>query len=294
MRTLRWAIPIAVVTFLAYYLTQVGWTRVWNSRPTSPGFYLVLFLQVLTLPVFESIIYGRLWSGGKPLNLSVLLRKQYLNGLMVDYSGEAYLYLWAKRTLKLPTKAILHAIKDSNVLSAAASLVLIWPMLLAFAAGGGISVPALKSGYLWALAFAVTVPLGLSLVLVIGGRRVSTLSRMEMAATFSLHLLRSAVQQASEFALWWFSGAVPSAITCLQFVALQFLISRLPLVANKNLLLAGAAIIAAGLLKIEAPPVAAVILIRQAFGLLAAFAVVGVPAFFDRTLIRDEVDPAAT
>jgi hypothetical protein len=291
LKALRVAVPVLLLAYLSYRLTQIGWSQVWNSRPVSPAFYVILLLQILTVPVGETIIYGRLWNGGKRLSLLVFLRKQYLN-IVLDYSGEAYLYFWAKRTLKLPNNTLLHAIKDTNVLSAGASLIMVWLMFLALVTMGGLNLSAVLSHYAWIAAFAVTVPLVLSLALIVGGQRVSILSRAQMASTFCIQLARSFVDLSSEFGLWWFSGALPSVGVCLQFVALQMLVTRLPFIPGKGLLFAGAGIAAAGLIKVPAPPVAAVLVIRPAFHLLVALVLVGIPWLFDRTLFQQEADQA--
>ena len=41
-----------------------------------------------------------------------------------------------------------------------------------------------------------------------------------------------------EFFLWIVSGALPSWVACLQFVALRLVVTRLPLIPNKDLLFA--------------------------------------------------------
>jgi hypothetical protein len=172
--------------------------------------------------------------------------------------------------------------------------VLIWPLIVALVALGGLNLHALKSGYFWPLAATLTLPLILGAALLAGGRRVSILNRAQMASTFSVHFIRSLVQQIAEFGLWWFSGALPSATACLQFVVLQLLITRLPLVPNKNLIFVGAGIAAAGLIKAPAAPIAAVLVIKPAFGLLAAIVVVGVPWLLDRSLFRAEPNAAVS
>ena len=47
---------------------------------------------------------------------------------------------------------------------------------------------------------------------------------------------------AVEFGLWELSGALPSAVACLQFVALRLVVTRVPLVPNKDLIFVGAGI----------------------------------------------------
>ena len=292
LRVLRWAVPILLLAFLGHRLTQLGWAHVWDARPDAPSFYLVLFLPFYVQPIADLIIYRNLLKVGRALPLFVLLRKRYMNGVMLDYSGEAYFFFWAQRNLDLRKGILLHAVKDSNVLSAGAGLAVAWLMVLALVMGGDLQLPASLSGDLKTFISVGSLPLALCLVLVIGGRRVTTLSRGEIAATFAIHLARSIVALSLEFVLWWVSGALPSAFACLEFVALRLLVTRLPLVASKDLLFVGIGVAAAGLMDLSTVKVAAVLVIATAFNLLLEFALVGLPWLFEQIQLRRSVDQA--
>jgi len=249
----RWGIPIALLAFLAYSLTHIGWLHVWSARPSSLGFYLVLLLPFFVQPFADLIIYRNLLGVGRSLPLYVLLRKRYMNSIMLDYSGEAYFFFWVKKNLNLQKGILLHAVKDTNVLSAGAGLAIIWLMLLALVADGVMKMPPFLSSHSWMIVSIGSLPLVLCLALIIGGRRVTALSRSSVLTTFSIHLARSITALAIEFALWWLSGALPSTTVCLEFVALRLLVTRLPLVPNKELIFVGVGIAAAGLLNVSTP-----------------------------------------
>jgi len=292
LRVLRWAVPILLLAFLGHSLTQLGWVHVWDARPDALSFYVVLFLPFYVQPVADLIIYRNLLRVGQTLPLFVLLRKRYLNGVMLDYSGEAYFFFWAQRNLDLRKGILLHAVKDTNVLSAGAGLAVAWLMLLALVASGDMKLPASLSANLQTLVSIGSLPLALCLALVIGGRRVTTLSRSEVASTFAIHLARSVVALSLEFVLWWLSGALPSPSACLEFVGLRLLVTRLPLIASKDLLFIGIGIAAAGLMDLSALRVAAVLVIATAFNQLLEFVLVGLPWLFDQSQLRRSVDQA--
>ena len=289
---LRWGVPIALLGFLAYSLTHLGWLHVWEARPASLGFYLVLLLPFFVQPVADFVIYRNLLGVGRSLPFSVLLRKRYMNNIMLDYSGEAYFFFWAKKNLDLEKGILLHAVKDTNVLSAGAGLAIVWLMLLALVADGIMKLPAFLSNNSWMVISIGSLPLVLCLALIIGGRRVTALSRSAVATTFAIHLARSITALALEFALWWLSGALPSATVCLEFVALRLLVTRLPLVPNKELIFVGVGIAAAGLMSLSAPKVAAVLVIMTAVNLLQEFALVGLPWLFEQFQVRRSADEA--
>ncbi|MDE2133787.1 MAG: hypothetical protein KGM97_08720 [Alphaproteobacteria bacterium] len=294
LRLLRWSVPVLLLAFVGYSLTQLGWLHVWDARPRAPGFYLVLLLPFFVQPVADLIIYRNLLGVGRLLPFSVMMRKRYMNNVMVDYSGEAYFFFWARKNLDLKKGVLLHAVKDTNVLSAGAGLAIVWLMLLALVASGVMKLPSFLPAHMWTLVSVGSLPLVLCLALILGGRRVTALSRGDVATTFAIHLVRSVAALVLEFVLWLLSGALPSAAVCLEFVALRLLVTRLPLVPNKELVFVGVGIAAAGLLDVSAPRVAAVLVIMTAFSLLQEFALVGLPWLFEQFQIRRSADQPAS
>ena len=290
----RWGVPIFLLAILGYSLTQIGWTHVWNARPHVLSFYLVLVFPFFVQPVADLIIYRNLLGVGRSLPFSIMLRKRYMNNVMVDYSGEAYFFLWARKNLDLKKGVLLHAVKDSNILSAGTGLVVVWLMLLALVGSGVMKLPAFLPANSWTVVSVGSFPLVLCLALIVGGRRVTALSRSDVATTFAIHLARSIVALSLEFVLWWLSGALPSATVCLEFVALRLLITRLPFVPSKELVFVGVGIAAAGLMDVSAPRVAAVLVIMTAFSLLLEFALVGLPWLFEQLQVRRNADQTAS
>jgi hypothetical protein len=294
LHLLRWLVPILLLGFLGRRLAQLGWVHVWDARPDAVSFYLVLFLPFFVQPVADLIIYRNLLGVGRTLPLIVLLRKRYLNSVMLEYSGEAYFFFWAQRNLDLGRGVLLHAVKDTNFLSAGAGLAIVWVMLLALVASGGVKLPEFLSANFWTFVSIGSVPLVPCVALVVGGRRVTTLSRGDIASTFAIHLARSVAVLSLEFALWWLSGALPSAAVCLEFVGLRLLVTRLPMMPSKDLLFVGIGIAAAGLMDVSAPKVASVLVITTAFNQLLEFVLVGLPWLFDQFQLWRSADPASS
>jgi hypothetical protein len=94
-----------------------------------------------------------------------------------------------------------------------------------------------------------------------------------MALVFGIHFTRVMAVLTVEFGLWELSGTLPSAVACLQFVALRLVVTRLPLIPNKDLLFVGAGIATAGLAKVAVTPVATVLVILAAADLILAASV---------------------
>jgi hypothetical protein len=278
LKLLQWGIPLLLLALIGRRLGQLGWHEIWAARPANPGFYLLLVLQFFLQPFSDYLVYRNLWRENRP-PLAVILRKRLMNTFMLDYSGEAFFFFWAQRHLKLQRALLVHAIKDSNILSGAASLVMVYILLLLLVGFGGLHVPgnlAHLGGQAWLFVGAGTVPLILAAAILLGHRKLTALSRRQMAATFAIHFTRVIAVLAAEFGLWELSGALPSAIVCLQFVALRLVVTRLPLIPNKDLIFVGAGIATAGLAKMAVTPVATVLVILAAADLILAGSVAAI------------------
>jgi hypothetical protein len=292
LHVVRWIVLIGLLSYLGYSLTRLGWRHVWDARPHAVGFYLVLCLQFFVQPFADLIIYRNLLRIGRDLPFAVMLRKRFLNSVMLEYSGEAYLFFWARQNLDLKKGVLLHAVKDTNVLSAGAGLAMIWLILLVPVTTANVNLPALLSANLHTFAMIGSIPVLLCLALIIGGHRVTTLSRGEIASTFAIHVARIIAVLSLEFAIWRLSGALPSAAFCLEFVALRLVVTRLPLIPGKDMLFVGIGMAAAGFMNLSTPSVAAVLVSMTAFDLIQQFLVVGLPWSLDQikgTTVRAKV-----
>ncbi len=274
----RWGIPLALLVIIAQRLGQLGWREIWLARPAHWGFYILLVAQFFMQPFGDYFVYRGLWPDPPPM--SVILRKRLMNTFMLDYSGEAFFYFWAQRNLKLPPGMLAHGIKDSNILSASAALVMVWLLGLVLLVTGGLHIPVMP-GQRWLYVAVGVLPLILCAGLVLGHRKLTVLSRRQLAATFAIHFLRVIIVLAIEFGLWELSGALPTAIACLQFVALRLVITRLPVVPNKDLIFVGVGMAAAGIANAAVTPVATVLVILAAADLVLAAGVASVPWLID-------------
>jgi hypothetical protein len=288
LQVLRWTVPVLLIAYLGHKLAELGWKEIWRARPANFAFYVFLVLQFFVQPLGDFFIYRNLWGRANAAPLSVILRKRFLNSAMLDYSGEVFFYFWAQRRLTLPPGLLVHSIKDSNILSAGAGLVMVWLLALALLASGGLQIPAALAGHAGLYVLIGSVPLLLCAILVLAHRKVTVLRPGQIAGTFAIHFARCVLVLGIEFALWRLSGALPSAVACLQFVALRLVVTRLPLVPNKDLIFVGAGIAAAGLVKIAVTPVATVLVILAAADLVLASTVAGLPWALDHFFRRED------
>ena len=273
---LRWGIPLALLVIIGRRLSELGWEQMWQARPANIGFYLLLVVQFFLQPVGDYFVYRNLWAGQTP-PMAVILRKRLMNTFMLDYSGEAYFFFWAQQNVRLPLSRVAHGIKDSNLLSGGAGLAMVWILGAILLASGGLHLPVLP-GSKWLYVLVGTVPLFLCAGLIVAHRKVTVLSRRELASVFIIHFLRACLVLAIEFGLWQLSGAMTSWVMSLQFVALRLVITRLPVVPNKDLIFVGLGIAAAGATSAAVTPVATVLVILAAADLILAATVAGMTA----------------
>ena len=273
---MRWGIPLLLLGIVVYGLSHIGWGKIIAARPSAWSFYVALVIPFFVQPIADLVLYRNLLGVGRALPLTIFLRKRYMNTLMLDYSGEVYLFLWARKHLDLKDSLILHAVKDSSVLSAAAGLVVLWLMLLVLIVDHILKIPALAIGK-WPLMLIGSVPLLLGLALFIGNRKLTALSRGQIVSTFAIHLSRAVITLWLEYLIWWLSGALPGAADCLKFVALRLLLTRLPFIPSKDIVWVGVGMAAAGTMAVSAAHVAAVLVMMTAIGLVQDLTIVGLP-----------------
>nr|WP_295109280.1 hypothetical protein [uncultured Caulobacter sp.] len=195
-----------------------------------PLVWPTLVLLYLVQPIFDYAIFRRLWN--LPLaGIEALLRKNVINEVVLGYSGEAFLYVWARRAAAaVPTP--FAAIKDVNIVSA-----LLGNLLTLVLAGitatqlrdldfGQRLGPALWSGL---------IPVAISIGVLVFGRRVFSLSTRELVYVALVSSLRLVAWSALTILVC--AMALPGVELSLWVVllALRSLVSRFPLITNKDL-----------------------------------------------------------
>jgi hypothetical protein len=229
----RWATPalsVALLGAIVWQLSRQGLTLT-NAIPSNPAVWLVLIAYCVAPVLAEFVIYRRLW--GIPFEgLAALGRKQVGNFLLFDLLGEAYFYGWARKKLKMATSPF-GAVKDVTILSAmvgnACTLALMafaWPFIGKL--GHGVTVTA--------VAASIGVVVLVSLLIVIFGNRLFSLSKGELWWVAGVHLLR-VLATTGLIALAWSLYAPQIALSTWALLATaKLMASRLPLFVNPDLI----------------------------------------------------------
>lgn len=240
---LRWVGPLVSVGIITAVLLSVRGLKVAGIAallPRNPVFWILFAIAYLALPTSEWIIYRRLW--GVPRGaLLALLRKLVCNEMLFGYSGEFYFYAWARQSSGVERPQL--AIKDVSILSAMTGVsVALLCGLVAYATLGGAALGPYARQLYASAAFVLTI----SLAAVFFRRRVFSLPAADRRFIGMVHATRLTLVSLLTALMWHMVLPDVALRWWLLLVALQLVVSRLPLVTNKDFIFAGIAIVALG------------------------------------------------
>ncbi len=235
------AITAAILVAVIAQLRSVDIAQVRAMLPASPAFWLAFAAAYFVGPAADWVIFRRLWR--IPVaGFAALLRKLVGNELLFGYAGELYLYTWARRHTEM-TSAPFAAIKDVAILSAMTAnvvtlvlLALAWPLL------SGLNLGIEGRTLLVSVAIVITISSGVLLF----RNKLFSLPAADLRAVSAIHLARIILATALA-ALCWHLVLPQVALSWLLLLAtLRMLVSRLPLLPNKDIVFAGLAIFLVG------------------------------------------------
>ena len=233
----RWPMLIGIVFTLAmlvglgHQLWAAGLPALARSVPASPLFYLVFLALYAAPPLFDYVIFRRLW--GIPFaGLIALAKKRISNDVLFGYSGEAYFYAWARARATM-VAAPFGAVKDVSILSALAGHAMTLGLI-------GLVLPFghdfLRPEWFKGILVLGVVSVAMSLPFLVFSRRVFSLDAPELWRIFWLHCARILAGWVLIALAWHFALPAVDAAMWLLLVAVRQIVSRLPFVPNKDLL----------------------------------------------------------
>jgi hypothetical protein len=238
-RIIRWILTIGIFGFVFWRLSTIGWREVIRSIPISFG-TVTLFVACYTIqPIADYTIYRRLWK--LPLStLPVLFRKRALNEGVMDYFGEIFLIDWGNKSRIDSLGRVASTVKDVSILSIISSHLLTLAVVIYLLSSQALEKlltvdPQIKLHIYIACGFVISL-LVATLAL---QRKVLALPSADLRFVATIHAIRVFAFFGGSIFLW--SVAVPSVhfADWFLFMAAQLLASRLPLVPNRDLVMAG-------------------------------------------------------
>ena len=233
----------AMVVGLARELFGSGLAGLHRAVPAEWGFYAAFTMLYFSLPTGDWIIFRRLWGIPRLGGMVALVKKRIANEVVFGYSGEAYFYAWARARSHM-VAAPFGAVKDVSILSALAGNAITLAMI-AVALPLGYDLFR-TSGYLREIVGSVLIVVATMLPFLIFSRRVFSLPRATLGWIFGVHCLRLVAGSMLIALAWHFALPDVPVGMWLFLAAARLLVSRLPLVPNKDLLFANFAILVIG------------------------------------------------
>lgn len=227
-------VSLALLVMVADQFRHLSFAEIAAMVPHQPAFWLIFAAYYFVAPLSEWVIYRRLWQ--LPFRgMGALLRKLVSNELLLGYLGEVQFYAWARSTLKMEA-APFGAIKDVTILSALTGnvvtvllLIPAWPLV----ASGQLGLE------LHTIFVSLSVVLVTSFAMLLWRRQLFSLPRLDLAFIAAVHVFRIVAMLALAAAMWhWVLPHVP-LLLWLVLASLRMLVSRLPLVPNKDVVFAG-------------------------------------------------------
>lgn len=235
-------ISLAILAVALYQLRGTPIAQILSLVPRSAAFWLVFSIAYLTTPAAEWLIYRRLWhipaSG-----FTALLRKRVANEILLGYLGEVYFYAWVRRTGLITRNAPFGAIKDVAILSAlVGNAVTLLMLALALPFFGLLQLDLGGKAVLGSLGVLAVSSFALLLL----RKRLFTLPRAELWRIAATHLARILTTIGLTALMWHLVLPTVGLVWWLILATLRQLLSRLPLMPNKDLAFVGLAVFVVG------------------------------------------------
>jgi hypothetical protein len=226
------ALTIVMVALLARQLLSTGLAGLEQTLPDTPWFYVFFLLLYFSPVTGDYVIFRKLWH--IPPEGFVALAKKRIANDMLNYSGEAYFYTWARQRTSL-VAAPFGAVKDVSILSAIAGNAFTFGMtVIALSLYLGLLTPHQQQIAIWStvIVFFMSVPF------LIFSKRVFSLDRRMLWWIFGVHIVRLVAGSVLVALTWHFGMPSQSVGMWLLLASLRMIVSRLPLVPNKDLFFA--------------------------------------------------------
>ncbi len=233
---LRRLFLVGILGFVIWRLSELGWGTLLANMPSSPFFYILQLASFLVLPLCEKVIFRIIWQQKMPGVIIAALRKRSLNNVVFGLSGDAFFFLWARGRVDRPSRQLVAGIKDNVILSGVATalfaLIVLASLLLLtrdvvlshLPDFGAYSLPA----------FILLAAVG-GTVLWLLRSHVLWINQSRAGRVLLVHLLRVGTVMTLS-ALQWETGLPEgTALMWVTLVAMQLLISQIPLVPNRDL-----------------------------------------------------------
>ncbi len=259
LRIARASFTISIVLFMVWQLREVEFRSVFQGLPRNPGFYVLLVVLYFLLPVIQFLAYRVVWDFRPGPAIRAFIKKRILNRDVLGYSGEVYIFAWARDHVAMRSRALMECIRDMNIISAVASTLIAILLLAFFALEGQVNVRDLI-GETQAAVLIGGIGGSLILFVIVFTRRkwLFSMPWKQTRIVFGLHVVRVLVRQLLEITMWHLAMPEVPLETWFTYAAASIIVYRLPFIPNQDLLTMAVAVSIAGAMTVSEAHIAAV------------------------------------
>lgn len=252
LRIARISFTIGIILFIVWQLREVEFRSVLQGLPRNPGFYVLLVVLYILLPTIQFLAYRVVWDFRPGHAIRAFIKKRILNREVLGYSGEVYIFAWARDHIAMPNRSLMECIRDMNIISAVASTLTAVLLLAFFALEGQVNVRNLIGETQTAVLIGGIGGTLILLVIVFTRRKwLFSMPWKQTRIIFGLHVARVLVRQVLEITMWHFAMPGVSIETWFTYAAASIVVYRLPFIPNQDLLMTGVAVSIAGVMGVS-------------------------------------------
>ncbi len=252
LRIARISFTIGIILFIVWQLREVEFRSVLQGLPRNPGFYVLLVVLYILLPTIQFLAYRVVWDFRPGHAIRAFIKKRILNREVLGYSGEVYIFAWARDHIAMSNRSLMECIRDMNIISAVASTLTAVLLLAFFALEGQVNVRNLIGETQTAVLIGGIGGTLILLVIVFTRRKwLFSMPWKQTRIIFGLHVARVLVRQVLEITMWHFAMPGVSIETWFTYAAASIVVYRLPFIPNQDLLMTGVAVSIAGVMGVS-------------------------------------------
>lgn len=259
----RYVLYSAILILLVYQLYDIGFHDIIQSVPANPLVYVLAVVLFFVLPVSEHFAYGKFFNFKASESIPMLIKKRVYNKNLLSYVGEFDFYLWL--TQKVPNqskKRVFDVIKDNNIISSVASIVLISALLgillLAYFSADDIGEYVLIFGYIIGYVLILV-----AVIIVMARTKIYSLDLKDTWFLTWVHSSRILFISIIQIAQWYLAITDISLWELFVILSVQMVISRIPILPAKDLIFISGSIELTNYLEISTSELAAIMVLNN-------------------------------
>lgn len=254
-----------IVGVIIYQLFDIGFKDFLNNLPTQPLFYLIFYILYITLPTAEVFIYRQIWPIRRWQLFKAFLTKRVYNDEVMGYSGEFFLFMWARKKLDKRDRDILKNVRDNNILSAISSNTVTIVLIVILVYAGIINLDELIGNVdLFYIITGAVIFMAVVALIVQFRKYIFELPLKKAVIIGLIYFSRFVFHNGLMMVLWAVVIPETPISTWFLFVAIMIIVNRIPILPSRDLIFLLAGIELSRMLNMTTAAVAGMLLVFSA------------------------------